>query len=106
MGDDASPAQVTTGIPGKVVVNGATVEPSSLRMPTAQPSEPQPQAQQDWQPQPYPRPHRAKEPSGPLAPIEKLEPAEESLSDALGNVVLVIFGFVALVLIVHWLRGG
>jgi hypothetical protein len=106
MGDDASPAQVTTGIPGKVVVNGATVEPSSLREPTAQPSEPQPQAQQDWQPQPYQRPQRPREPTGPLAPIEKLEPAEESLSAALGNVVLAIFGLAALVLLVHWFRGG
>ncbi len=106
MGDDASPAQVTTGIPGKVVVNGATLEPSSLREPVAKPSEPQAQAQQEWQPQPYPRPQRPREPVGPLAPIEKLEPAEESLSDALGNIVLVVFGLAALVLIVHWLRGG
>ena len=68
--------------------------------------EPQPPSQSDWQPQHYPRPQRAKEPTGPLSPIEKMEPAEESLSDALGNIVLVVFGLAALVLIVHWLRGG
>jgi hypothetical protein len=103
MGDDAAPAEVTTGIPGKVIVNGATLEPSTLRTPVAEPSEPQAQQQQDWVPQPFPR-QRPKEPLGPLAPIEKMEPAEESLSDALGNVVLVVFGLAALVLIIHWLK--
>lgn len=99
MGDDAAPPQVTTGIPGKVVVNGSTFEPMSLRTPVAQPSEPQPQQQQDWVPTPYARPSRPKEPTGPLAPIEKIEPVETSIADALGNVVLVVLGLAALVLL-------
>jgi len=104
MGDDAAPAQVTTGVPGKVVVNGTLMEPGSLRVPVATPSEPQ-ASQPEWQPTPFPRPQRPKEPNGPLPPIEKLEPVEESLGNAVGTTVLYVLALAAFALIWHWAHG-
>ncbi len=103
MGDDAAPPQVTTGVPGKVIVNGELLEPLSLRTPVAPPLAPAAQ-EPAWQPPPFPRHTRPKEPVGPLAPIEPLEPVEKSLGDFFGGALLWALGLVAVALVVYWIR--
>jgi hypothetical protein len=88
-----------------VVVNGTLMEPGTLRPLVALPSDPQPQ-QADWVPTPFPRPQRAREPTGPLAPIEKLEPVEQSIGDAVGTAVLYVLALAAFALVWHWTHGG